>query len=205
MTQADSQDVAALAVGSAFAGLAIVGVYTSQEGAAFASATARRGRSVLQPVKRPAVCLFAPRVIAQLLIAGGPAPREASMSVPRTTALEGESVGLAARPLGLDGSVIYAADVDAVTLRIYRLDGQGDVLVYEEELEPTEVMYAALQLDGYWSVDEDGYTLRYVLPREAPQLASGRMYRLEFTLDTSAHGLIAVDGVVAVRARSSTP
>jgi len=100
------------------------------------------------------------------------------------------SATLLARVVGHDGAAVVPGDFAGADYSVYLLDdhdpdartpvtGHQDVA-----LSVSEVLFAALQTDDLWTVDELGYNFRHVLDVSGnPAFAiAGRRYLVEFRL-----------------------
>lgn len=105
-------------------------------------------------------------------------------------AFKNGSLALLARVLGAAGQPIVPADLTAASYTIYRLDETdpdsetpvaGHTAV---SLEVASVVFASLQRDANWNVDEVGYNFKHTLDISAqPAFATaGIYYRLRYEL-----------------------
>ncbi|MCP4489155.1 MAG: hypothetical protein GY820_17855 [Gammaproteobacteria bacterium] len=109
------------------------------------------------------------------------------------------------RPVGADGGVIYSGDVTAYTLNIYDLtDGTK---VHTETDDGNLEEFAALQTDGYWTRNDEGYSMRLLVQPDDWSVANaegGKSYQIELLYTSTAWGLVATVWKLPCHARRSS-
>ncbi len=100
------------------------------------------------------------------------------------------SATLLARMVGHDGQPLVPAAVSAIRYSVYIL-GPGDPYLrtpvaghQEVTLAPAQVLFASLQQDLLWDVDEEGYNFRHAVDvSQQPAFPTpGRHYLVEYRL-----------------------
>lgn len=105
---------------------------------------------------------------------------------------EGRKFWIMDRPVGPDGSVSINSDVTGYTLDIYDSTQQGNpTLVHTETTTGTLNLTekAELTTDGYWTLDDTGYTMRLEVDPEAwngEDAVGGRSYLLRLLYTSAA-------------------
>lgn len=105
---------------------------------------------------------------------------------------EGRKFWIMDRPVGPDGAVRFASDIQAYTLDIYDSTQQGNpTLVHTETDDGNLTEKTALTTDGYWTLDDDGYSMRLEVDPEAwtaEDAVGGRSYLLRLLYTSSEFG-----------------
>lgn len=107
---------------------------------------------------------------------------------------EGQKFYLMDRPQGADRTTSFSGDITAYTMTVHDVTQQGNpTLVHTETDGGNLTEFAALQTDGYWSVDTDGYSMRLEVDPEAWSVegaVGGRTYKLKLNYTSAAWGTI---------------
>mgnify|MGYP006932687591 CR=1 FL=1 len=128
----------------------------------------------------------------------------------RAEILEGQTIWLTARPLGPDGAVLLRANIDSGELKVYdpksaTPDTPVDTVTLGFSGNPgtgTNCMWTALVTDGYWSVDNIGYSFQFgFTPADFP-MAGSKTYRIEVELETTDFHLLPMVWFIKVEERA---
>ena len=100
------------------------------------------------------------------------------------------SATLLARVLGADGNPITPSQITAARYSVALVDDEDPTLLspipghWEVALTPSTIIFATVQKDALWSVDETGYNFRHILDvTHAPAFPEAqRTYRVEYRL-----------------------
>lgn len=106
---------------------------------------------------------------------------------------EGESWNIVARLVWPDGNYLDQSTTGSdgivdVTLRVYDVDSAtpGTSIYSPANLTVSAVLYATLQVDGYWTTDNTGYNFRHLIAYTAFERDGGHRYRVEYTFNPHA-------------------
>jgi len=128
---------------------------------------------------------------------------------------EGADFTILARVVAPDGNALVTGNIEDYTVKIYETTTDPAAAVYSlESSDDSEIMFAALQTDGWWSADSAGYNLRYTaamatINNTSEVIRGGHTYRTEIELTVAASytgnasGVIPVIATVQVKARNA--
>lgn len=127
---------------------------------------------------------------------------------------DGESWVLTERLSWPDGTLFTQAvtgtyGVVDVSIRVYdENSADPNTAIYApSNLATTAVLFAALQTDGYWTIDATGYNFRHTLAYDAFDAHGGHTYRVEYIFNPHSGNSfgpkilvfrVAVEGTVTV-------
>ena len=159
----------------------------------------------------------APKTATQLAIAHCAATQIATVSggqansnmknLARGVAYEDQDVTVLARiMLPSTGPMLQADMSGTATLNIYHLssDTPDTYVIQTTSIGAASVIFDALQVDTYWTTDDQGYNFQHTQASAAGKLEGGRVYRFEYSFDTDNDGITYVIAEVAVQGLYST-
>lgn len=106
---------------------------------------------------------------------------------------EGDDLWTLARPTGPDAQVLFATDVDTFDFALYRARKSSGTLTAEfsgSGVSPSGVMFASLQVDGWWEEDSIGYTFRHgilrsTLDSNSVTMQGGQVWFIDYRLNVN--------------------
>jgi len=156
--------------------------------------------ALLTPVPKTAAEITVGRSVAtQVFIAGQPQVDSNMGHIARGWAFENQDVTTVARVMLPNGSALKVADLGSITRNIYNLSTQSNTAVQTATLTTADVVFDALQIDGYWAADTTGYNFRDRATYFNYVTEGGESYRIEYEFNTSSFGDIFVVSEVVMR------
>ena len=83
-------------------------------------------------------------------------------------------------------------------------DTPDTAIITTSSIAAASVISDALQVDTYWTTDDQGYNFKHTQAITAGKLEGGRVYRFEYSFDTDNDGIVYVVSEVAVQGLYST-
>ena len=156
--------------------------------------------AVLTPIPKTAAEIAVGRAVAtQVVVAGQPQVDSNMGHIARGWAFENQDVTTVARVMLPNGAALTQSDVSSVTRNIFNLSTQSNASVQSATLTTGDVVFNALQVDGYWAADTTGYNFRDRATYFNNVTDGGESYRIEYEFNTSSFGDIFVVSEVVIR------
>ncbi len=110
------------------------------------------------------------------------------------TFFEGRKFWIMDRPQGTYRLTAFSGDISATyLLTVYDVTQKSNPTLVHTEASGKLTEFATLQTDGYWSLDDDGYSMRIEVDPEAwsvEDAVGGRSYLLRMLYTSAAWGKI---------------
>lgn len=123
---------------------------------------------------------------------------------------EGGNSNVMARVLGLDNAPIFQSACvggagGVVPMKVFDMSSATpDTAVYSTSLTVSNIIFTALQTDGYWTRDSEGYSFRHMVDATLFTMNGGKRYRVCYLIPTTSFGTIPVVSEIACKSLLST-